>query len=153
MHDEPPETALRIVFDTNVAVAIVVFADPRLDALAGKWKAGALQAVVDAGTLAEFDRVLQYPELKLDPPRIDAARAAYRAATVPLAQLDLPATRAVRRALPRCSDPDDQIFLVLADAAQADCLLTRDKALLKLGRARYGLPFRIAQPEAIVLPP
>ena len=55
--------------------------------------------------------------------------------------------------LPRCSDPDDQLFLVLADAARADYLLTRDKALLKLGRARYGLPFRIAQPEAIVLLP
>lgn len=61
--------------------------------------------------------------------------------------------RPARRALPRCSDPDDQKFLVLADVALADCLLTRDKALLKLGRARYGLPFRIAQPEAIALPP
>jgi predicted nucleic acid-binding protein len=144
---------LRIVFDTNVAVALVVFADPRLDALAAGWKVGAIEAVVDDGTLAEFDRVLHYPELKLDPPRIEAARDAYRAVTVPLSRVDLPDPRGSRRALPRCSDPDDQMFLVLTDAARADCLLTRDRALLKLGRARYGLPFRIALPEAIVLPP
>ena len=91
--------------------------------------------------------------MKLDLPRIEAARDAYRAVTVPLSRVDFPDPHASRRALPRCSDPDDQMFLVLADAARADCLLTRDKALLKLGRARYGLPFRIALPEEIVLPP
>ena len=130
-----------------------MFSDPRLDALAARWRAGAFEAIVDDGTLAEFDRVLHYPELKLDPPRIESARDAYRAATVPLARIELPDPGSVRRALPRCSDPDDQMFLVLADAARAAYLLTRDKALLKLGRARYGLPFRIARPEAIVLPP
>ncbi|MBW8810763.1 MAG: PIN domain-containing protein, partial [Lysobacter sp.] len=44
-------------------------------------------------------------------------------------------------ALPRCADPDDQKFLELALAANARWLLSRDHALLVLGRrtARAGL--------------
>ena len=37
-----------------------------------------------------------------------------------------------RAALPKCSDPDDQKLLELAYAARADCLVTRDQALLAL---------------------
>ena len=47
-------------------------------------------------------------------------------------------------ALPRCSDPDDQKFMELARNARADWLITKDKALLKLGRktmqvANFGI--------------
>jgi putative PIN family toxin of toxin-antitoxin system len=51
--------------------------------------------------------------------------------------------------LPICRDKDDQKFLVLAHTAQADFLITKDKALLKLARktSRLGL-FTIASPEA-----
>jgi putative PIN family toxin of toxin-antitoxin system len=51
--------------------------------------------------------------------------------------------------LPVCRDKDDQKFLVCAQSAQADFLITKDKALLKLARktTRLGL-FTIASPEA-----
>ena len=50
-------------------------------------------------------------------------------------------------ALPRCRDRDDQKFLELAARAQADVLVSKDKALLKL-RGRTRLPFRILTPAA-----
>jgi hypothetical protein len=53
-------------------------------------------------------------------------------------------------ALPKCSDPDDQKFLELALACGATALLTRDEALLSLGRKKSRpLPFRIITPRAL----
>jgi predicted nucleic acid-binding protein len=51
--------------------------------------------------------------------------------------------------LPRCADPDDQKFLELALASGAECLLSKDKALLQLARrtAREGW-FLILCPSA-----
>ena len=53
--------------------------------------------------------------------------------------------------LPRCADADDQKFLEAALAARADLLITKDHALLRLGRpgrgGRQALPFRIVAPE------
>jgi predicted nucleic acid-binding protein len=37
-------------------------------------------------------------------------------------------------AVPVCRDPDDQKFLTLAAGAGADCLVTRDRELLRLSR-------------------
>ena len=64
-----------------------------------------------------------------------------------LLQVVAPDARHVR--LPVCTDRDDQKFLEIARDAGAEVLVTKDKALLKLGRrtAREGL-FKIMQPEA-----
>jgi predicted nucleic acid-binding protein len=50
--------------------------------------------------------------------------------------------------LPVCTDRDDQKFLELARDAQADILITKDKALLKLAKrlAKAGM-FKVMQPE------
>ena len=130
----------RVVFDTNVALALIVFRDPGLDGLARRWRANGLEALADPATLAEFDRVLGYPELKLAETDALAARRDYRSRCTVHAE---PAPG--DPALPRCTDPDDQVFLRLAQHAGADWLLTRDKALLKL---KKRVRFRIAPPEA-----
>jgi predicted nucleic acid-binding protein len=52
--------------------------------------------------------------------------------------------------LPLCRDPDDQKFLELAASAKADCLVTRDRELLRLSR-RCAPWFRILPPEAFAL--
>jgi len=55
---------------------------------------------------------------------------------------------AERARLPACRDPDDQKFLEAALAAQADYLITKDRALLELSRRRTRpVPFRIATPD------
>ena len=52
-------------------------------------------------------------------------------------------------ALPRCRDPDDQKFLVLAVRCRAELLITRDRGLLTLARQRRRpLPYAIVTAEA-----
>jgi len=131
---------LRVVFDTNVAVAILVFEDPQLKALTARWNEGELHALADEETLAEFDRVLRYPEMKLDEASAVAMSLRYRA------RCEIVANGVEVASLPRCSDPEDQMFLCLAARSDAHWLLTRDKALLEL---RGKVRFRIAAPEAL----
>jgi uncharacterized protein len=134
-------TPLRVVFDTNVALALEVFADPRLLALRERWDRDELTALADDETLAEFDRVLRYPELRLDETAAALAGRCYRARCTLI-----PPRSADESMLPRCRDPDDQKFLQLAQRAGADWLLTRDKALLGL---RRSVRFVIALPESL----
>lgn len=130
---------IRVVFDTNVALALEVFADPQLLPLRRFWDRGALTAIADDETLAEFERVLRYTELRLDEDIAVAAAVRYRTRCV-----IVPPASSVQSALPKCRDPDDQKFLLLAERADAGWLLTRDKALLAL---RKSVRFRIAAPE------
>jgi len=132
---------LRVVFDTNVALALEVFADPRLLALRKRWDRDELTAIADDATLAEFDRVLRYPELGLDEAAAAAAGRRYRARCTIISGGSGSESR-----LPACRDPDDQKFLQLAQRAGADWLLTRDKALLAL---RKSVRFGIALPELL----
>ncbi len=130
----------RVVFDTNVALALEVFADPQLLPLRRRWDRAELTAIADDETLAEFERVLRYPELHLDEAGAAAAAICYRERC-----LIVPRAAALAIPLPKCRDPDDQKFLQLAQRAGAGWLLTRDNALLVL---RKSVRFRIVQPEA-----
>lgn len=130
----------RVVFDTNVALALEVFADPQLLPLRRRWDRSELTAIADDETLAEFERVLRYPELRLDEAGAAAAGIRYRERC-----LIVPRDSALESVLPKCRDPDDQKFLQLAQRAGAGWLLTRDKALLVL---RKSVRFRIVQPES-----
>lgn len=132
---------LRVVFDTNVALALEVFADPRLLALRERWDRDELTAIAADETLAEFDRVLRYPELRLDEAAAAAAGRRYRARCTIIS-----GSFGSESMLPVCRDPDDQKFLQLAQRAGADWLLTRDKALLAL---RKSVRFGIALPELL----
>ena len=131
----------RVVLDTNAWLDWLVFDDPGIGALRAAVESGRAEAWIDADCDAELERVLAYPlgRFTLDA----AARAAC-----------LERCRAVARrwaagpsatALPRCRDPDDQKFLVLAAACGAQYLVTKDAALLEL---RRRAPFAIVAPEA-----
>jgi len=139
------EAAPRIVLDSNVCLDLFAFKDPAAAPLLQALREGAIRAVTDPACRDEWLRVIEYPKLGLDA----AAREACRRDYDRLLQL-LPSA-AEGPALPRCADPDDQKFLELAHAAQARWLLSRDHALLVLGRrtARAGL-FEILTPRAWV---
>ncbi|MBQ5942022.1 putative toxin-antitoxin system toxin component, PIN family [Massilia sp. AB1] len=138
-----PASRKPIVIDTNVLLDLFVFHDPRWSALMAALETGEVVAVTRADCRDEYLAVLRYPHLPLD----EAGRA--EAAARFDALLRVVAPDAVHVRLPVCTDRDDQKFMELARDAGAEVLITKDKALLKLGRktAREGL-FRIMLPEA-----
>jgi putative PIN family toxin of toxin-antitoxin system len=134
---------LPIVIDTNVCLDLFVFRDPRWAPLLAALESGAVEAVTRADCRDEYLHVLHYPHLPLD----EASRAEAAKRFDALIRVVAPDSRAIR--LPVCTDRDDQKFLEIARDAGAAILVTKDKALLKLGKktARENL-FLIMQPEA-----
>jgi putative PIN family toxin of toxin-antitoxin system len=146
-----PDRLPRVVLDTNVALDLFVFRDAGCRHLLAALQAGVVQAVVNEACRAEWLGVLSYPALDLPQTTQHEAAAAFdqwvRLLPVPLLAPRTDVT------LPRCADPDDQKFLELALATQAQWLLSKDKAVLQLARrtAREGW-FQILTPSAW-LPP
>ncbi len=140
-----PASAPVIILDTNVCLDLFVFHDKRWDSLLQAIERGEVQAVTRADCRDEYRVVLHYPHLPLD----EASRAQAAVRFDELITVVAPGSKPIR--LPVCSDRDDQKFLELARDANAAILVTKDKALLKLGRktAQAGL-FRIMLPEAWV---
>lgn len=119
------------MLDTNVCLDAFVFADVHAQTLLRTLRRGAVHAMVDQACRDEWLRVIGYPQFALDNEQQKQVTG----------QLDsclryLPVeARAVRDiTLPLCKDTDDQKFLELALAAQAQWLITKDNELLKLGR-------------------
>ena len=134
---------MRLVLDTNVWIDWLVFDDPSVAPLKAARREGRIQIVIDEACLRELNAVLAYPEFRLD----DTQKMNH------LAEVDRCTMRhddqrpARSIALPRCSDPDDQKFLELARDAQADWLITKDKALLRIRRNKVeAARFRIGTP-------
>jgi putative PIN family toxin of toxin-antitoxin system len=131
----------RVVLDTNVCLDLFFFNDPRCGALAHALTQGQVQAVSRVDCHAEWLRVLTYPDLPITDAARQQAMAAYDR------YLAFPALDDKRGIdLPRCRDPDDQMFLEVALAAGARALVTKDKELLRLApRCPW---FAIVLPEA-----
>lgn len=135
------ETAPLVVIDSNVLLALWIFADPEVEALRAALASGALVAVRSDATDAEIAEVLARPGLFEVPAGRSAAllgdwqSRARRVDEVPAAPW-------------RCRDPHDQKFVDLAVAAGARWLVTRDKALLKLNRKLKKTGLAIATPAA-----
>lgn len=136
----------RLVLDTNVCLDLFVFRDRRCANLHAALRAGTVEAVTREDCRREWQIVLDYPHLPLDAESRAKAVAQFDAliACLPLSQAD--GQEAVK--LPLCRDRDDQKFLEIARDARAATLITKDKALLKLGKRtiRAGL-FRIITPQ------
>lgn len=133
--------SLRLVLDTNVWLDWLVFNDAGLANVRALVRDGKAEIIIDAECDAELVRVLAYPLQKwtLDPAAQIACIQRFRSTArsviaTPTADL------------PRCRDPDDQKFLALAAGANAWCLITKDRDLLKLARTRYRMPFHIVTP-------
>jgi len=131
-----------IVIDTNVLLDLFVFHDPRWADLLAAIEAREVDAITRAECRDEYLAVLRYPHLPLD----EAGREQAAARFDSLLRLVAPDAKAIR--LPVCTGRD-QKFMELARDAGASVLISKDKALLKLGRktAQAGL-FRIMLPEA-----
>lgn len=131
---------LRLVLDTNVVLDLYHWANTDAVPIMAALEAGQIECCADARTLDELQRVLTYPQLKMTPEMMVDRYQRYSN----LVQL-VPAGEAPP--LPRCKDRDDQKFLELAARCNADFLVSKDKALLRL-RGRTTLGFKILLPAA-----
>ncbi|MBK7664829.1 MAG: putative toxin-antitoxin system toxin component, PIN family [Sterolibacteriaceae bacterium] len=125
---------LCLVLDTNVVLDLLFWNDPAATPLIDAFGEGSARAITDTRCFEELQQVLRLDRFELDLTAQQALALRYR----DICQWhDTPAMPA--RSLPRCKDPDDQKFLELALSADADLLVTKDKALLALARRRQAL--------------
>jgi putative PIN family toxin of toxin-antitoxin system len=135
---------MRLVLDTNIVMDMLHFANVHTTRLQGPIGSGHWQCFTDADCFAELKRVCTYPEFALEAAQQADLLERYRQfASV------CDASAEENYPLPRCRDPDDQKFLILAARCQADVLVTRDKLLLRLaGHKRCPPGFAIITAEA-----
>ncbi len=134
---------MQVVLDTNVWVDWLVFDDPSIGPLKAAHRDGRIRIAINEACLLELSEVLDYPEFRLD--GVQKKRFLAEVHRCSVRHIDHQAGHPP--ALPRCSDPDDQKFLMLAQSAGADWLLTRDKALLKLNRRLKAAGLRVGSPS------
>jgi putative PIN family toxin of toxin-antitoxin system len=123
---------LRVVFDTNVLVSVLLYRDSALAYLPEAWTGRAVVPLSDQSVIDELSRILielGARKFQLPPAQVQEIVARYVSIAEPI-----PATAATEGALPKCKDPDDQKFLELAQRGRADMLVTNDGALLGLAR-------------------
>lgn len=141
----------RLVLDTNIVLDWLVFRDPRVAGLERALSERSVELITHQPALDELQRVLAYPQCKLELLERQQILARYQAqaanATLPdgfrLDELLLPA------GFPRCRDRDDQHFLALAYHAQAGGLVTRDQAILRLGKRARKFGVTILTPSQL----
>jgi uncharacterized protein len=122
-------------------VSALVFQQGRLSWIRNAWMSGRLTPVASKATIEENLRVLASPKLGLTSEDIGVLVADY----VPFVQAVEITAGVVRVA--GLKDPDDRIFLELAQAGRAEFLVTGDRDLLGLssvGDCRIITPAELA---------
>ncbi|WP_298212945.1 putative toxin-antitoxin system toxin component, PIN family [Acidovorax sp.] len=138
------EPARAVVVDTNVALDLLIFSDPRTTPLRTLLAQGRLTWIATQVMRDELERVLAYPHIveRMAYYRVNAAQV--------LAAFDAQA-RLVEIA-PKvayvCKDADDQKFIDLAAAHRA-ILLSKDKAVICMRKRLLTLDAHVA--TALVL--
>jgi uncharacterized protein len=130
--DFPP----RCVLDTNAALALWLFEDPRLAELHAALATGKVLAVAEPTHATELTHVVRRRVAAgLTTPSQGEAMVARWHATVRL-QGSSPASVAhpAWPVNPRCTDASDQTFVDAAIGLKVQWLLSRDRAVLKLRR-------------------
>ena len=134
--DEPTRP---VVVDTNVALDLLIFSDPRTVPLRTLLAQGRLAWIATQVMCDELERVLTYPHIveRMDYYRVDAAHV--------LAAFDAQAR--LLEIAPKvayvCKDADDQKFIDLAATHRA-ILLSKDKAVICMRKRLANLGADVA---------
>ena len=126
-----------IVLDTNIVLDLFVFEDPATAPLLTALRQGTLRWIATQPMRVELERVLAYPQI------VKSLAHHQRAATQVLAHFDSMAVLhdIAPKAGVTCKDPDDQKFIDLAVAQQAQ-LLSKDHAVLCMQKRLLALGVR-----------
>ena len=133
------EPARPVVVDTNVALDLLIFSDPRTAPLRTLLAQGRLDWIATQVMRDELERVLAYPHIvsRMDYYRVSAAQV--------LAVFDAQAR--LMDIAPKvayvCKDADDQKFIDLAAAHRA-ILLSKDKAVICMRKRLANLGADVA---------
>ena len=132
--------AVAAVLDTQVVLDWLVFRDAGCEALAADFDRGSLRWLATPAMLRELAHVLGRGVASAwRPDRAAIRRAFERHGTL----VEAPAVVALPL---RCTDPDDQMFIDLAQAGGAPWLFSRDRALLALRRRAAARGIGVLRP-------
>ena len=131
---------MRLVIDTNVLLsALISSASPSAQILA-LWRSRKFELLTSAEQIEEIARVTRYPRIRARLAPALAGRLVNLLRDVAIVVEKLPE-------VDRFPDPDDNYLLALAEAGQADFLVTGDNPLLALKRHKST---RIVTPAALL---
>lgn len=138
----PTPATVVAVLDTNVVLDLLLFRDPRGQALHQALSDQLLRWITTEQMLVELDWVLHRSALAAwgHDSALVMAQARRLCSTVP-------ASAEGGSRVPRCTDPDDQMFIDLAWRWPAALLFSRDRALLRLARPARLHGLWIGTPE------
>ena len=118
---------MRAVLDTNILCSALLTPEGLTDRLYRAWREGRFQLLTSEEQLEEFRRVTRYPRLKpfIEPAAAGAMHNELRRLAVLIVKLPV---------VDASKDPADNFLLAMAQAGEADVLVTGDKHdLLILG--------------------
>jgi putative PIN family toxin of toxin-antitoxin system len=110
---------IRVVLDTNIIVSAMIRSGGFPDAIFNLAVDRVIQLCISDPVLAEYEEVLRRARFNIPPEKVANALARIRAAAV----LVTPSTTVTA-----ASDPDDNIFLECAEAANAHYVVTGNQA-------------------------
>jgi uncharacterized protein len=137
-----PNSPQKIVLDTNVTLDWLLFRNPEANLLGQAIINRQLEWIATSAMRDELGFILDGGSLD----RWNADTNAIWAAWTRHCTLRPNPGPGDPQARPRCTDPDDQMFIDLAIAECASWLITRDKAVLKLARRLRPLGVEVVTP-------
>jgi uncharacterized protein len=135
---------VKVVFDTNVAASASFWRGKPFDCLAA-WARGECQAFVSPQILAEYGETIEAMETRY-PGR---HRVGWVESLTASADLVFP----TERARGACPDPDDEMFLECALAAEAEFIVSGDQRHLLALREFHGIRVLSCAAFLKLLPP
>ncbi len=131
---------MRVVLDTNVLLSALLSPTSPPAQILSLWRSRKLDLLTAGEQLAELARATRYPRIRARLHPSVAGRLINR-----LRDLAIVVDRLPR--IDRTSDPDDNYLLAMAEAGEAQFLITGDKPLLGLKRHKAT---RIVTPVTLV---
>jgi len=131
---------MRLALDTNVLVSALLSPSSAPAQLFALWRNRAFDLVTSAEQIDEISRVMRYPKIRARLAPALAGRLVNQLRDLAIVVTKLPK-------VDRSPDPDDNHLLALADAGEAQFLVTSDMQLLSLKRHKFT---RIITPATLV---